>query len=188
MESDKVDGRVKYTRMVIRNSFIALLRDKPLAKVTVTEICKSAGINRATFYAHYSDPYCLLKSIEAELMANVTSGLGGAFSAINADLQKTLTWVFEYIRDNAEICRVLLSDSSDTGFQAKVVAMLQEKFIDEWTAGRSVTAEDAEYLYTFAAIGSVGLIRKWLADGMRRSPENMAELVVLLSNKGYSAF
>jgi AcrR family transcriptional regulator len=174
--------------MVIRNSLIVLLSKKPIAKVTVTEICESAGINRATFYAHYSDPFDLLRSIEEEMMSDITTGLGDAFSKTSANLQETLTWLFEYISENEEICRVLISDSSDTSFQVKVVSMLQERFIDEWTAGKSVTAEEAQYLYTFAAIGSVGMIRKWLADGMKRSPCEMAELVVKLSKEGFSAF
>ena len=50
------DARVRYTKMMIRNSLLELLSTKPIAKITVTEICERAGINRATFYAHYTDP------------------------------------------------------------------------------------------------------------------------------------
>ena len=56
MPGRKQDARVRYTKMVVKESLMELLRVKPVAKVTVTEICERAGINRATFYAHYSDP------------------------------------------------------------------------------------------------------------------------------------
>ena len=35
MEEKKLDRRVRYTKMVIRESFIALLKEKPIAKITV---------------------------------------------------------------------------------------------------------------------------------------------------------
>lgn len=68
MPEKKQDARVRYTKMVIRNSLLELLRIKPIAKITVTEICERADINRATFYAHYSDPSDLLHSLEAEVI------------------------------------------------------------------------------------------------------------------------
>ena len=42
-------------------------RHKPVNKITVKEICERAELNRATFYAHYSDCFDLLESIEEEL-------------------------------------------------------------------------------------------------------------------------
>ena len=68
----KQDARVRYTKMMIRSSFIELLREKPVAKVSVTELCERAGINRATFYAHYADPSDLLRSIEEEIMSGLS--------------------------------------------------------------------------------------------------------------------
>ncbi|MEG1633077.1 MAG: TetR-like C-terminal domain-containing protein [Oscillospiraceae bacterium] len=188
MSDKKQDGRIKYTKMVLRDSLIALMREKPIAKVTVTEICQGADINRATFYAHYADPFALLSSIENEMMLDITEKLGDAFSLEDTDLPAILARVFEYIKENSVVCSVLLSDMSDTGFQAQVVAMLAKQFIVEWTTIKSISREDAEYLYTYAAIGCVGLIRKWLTEGMKKTPESMAELVMKLSNRGYSAF
>ena len=36
MPEKKQDARVRYTKMVIRNSLLELLRIKPIAKITVT--------------------------------------------------------------------------------------------------------------------------------------------------------
>lgn len=188
MADKKLDGRVKYTRMVIRDSLFSLLREKPIGKVTVTDICRGADINRATFYAHYSDPFELLQSIEREMIDDVTERLSDAFTDEESDLFNTLAQVFGYIRDNAEACSILLSDSGDNSFQAQVVSMLAQRFISEWAAKRTISRQDAEYLYIFAAIGSVGVIRKWLRDGMTKSDEDMAELIIKISNNGYRAF
>ena len=55
----KTDRRVKYTKQAIRDSFLKLLSEKPIEKISVTEICREAEINRGTFYSHYTNPYDL---------------------------------------------------------------------------------------------------------------------------------
>ncbi len=188
MSDKKTDGRIKYTKMVIRNSFISLLKEKPLAKISVTEICRGADINRATFYAHYTDPFALLCSIEADMIADITEKLGNTLTVEDPSLKDGLTRVFEYIGDNAEICSVLLSDGSDVSYQSQVAELIKKQFMGDWTAEKCKTKEDAEYLFVFIVIGSMGIIRKWLDEGMEKPPDQMAELIIMLSSSGYSAF
>ena len=54
----KQDHRVRLTKLLLREAFLDLLVEKPVAKITVKELCEQANVNRATFYAHYRD--CLL--------------------------------------------------------------------------------------------------------------------------------
>ena len=147
----KQDARVRYTKMMIRSSFIELLREKPVAKISVTELCERAGINRATFYAHYADPSDLLRSIEDEILNDLSIG------------------------ENADVCSVLLSSSGDAGFQAKVVDAVEQPFLASFRHGGS--REVAEYFYTFAADGCVGMLKKWLAGGMTVPPAKLANMM-----------
>lgn len=66
-----LDARVRYTQMVIKNSFTKLLEQKPLNKVTVKEICELSEINRATFYKYYCDAYDLLEKLESEFLSEL---------------------------------------------------------------------------------------------------------------------
>ena len=43
------DARSRYSQMVIKNSFVELLKKKPINKITVKEVSDMAGIHRATF-------------------------------------------------------------------------------------------------------------------------------------------
>ena len=52
---EKTDARKRYTQMVLKRSLLKLLKEKPVNKITVKEVCELAQLNRATFYAHYSD-------------------------------------------------------------------------------------------------------------------------------------
>ena len=68
---NRFDARVRYTRMVIEKCFLELLRDKPVAKITVSELCAMAQINRATFYKHYQDIPQLLEKLEEDLFDQI---------------------------------------------------------------------------------------------------------------------
>ena len=185
MPEKKQDARVRYTKMMIRNSLLELLSTKPIAKITVTEICERAGINRATFYAHYSDPSDLLHGLESEIIEDVTHWVRPALTASGTDLKEVLTRLVEYIGENADICSILLSDKGDNSFQTKVVDVIEGQFMSSWASARQLSQEDAEYVYTFVALGSVGLIRKWLADGRKKPASEIADLIIKISNAGF---
>ena len=185
MPGKKQDARVRYTKMMIKQSLLELMQSKPVAKITVTEICERAGINRATFYAHYNDPTDLLHSIERELIDDISRRTQPAIGALGGDLKDTLTEIVEYIRENADACRVLLSDQGDTSFQNQVVRVVEKQFIEYWRSYGTASREDAEYIFTFIAIGSVGVIRKWLAEGTVKPGGEIAEIIIKLSSAGF---
>ena len=54
------------TKKAIANSFLGLLQEKPLEKITVKEIVEDCGINRNTFYYHFDDIPSLLELILRE--------------------------------------------------------------------------------------------------------------------------
>ncbi|MFR7417648.1 TetR/AcrR family transcriptional regulator [uncultured Megasphaera sp.] len=64
----KTDRRTRYTRRVIKESFLELLQKQRFSKVTVTAICKQAEITRATFYLHYVDIYAVLDEVLTEAL------------------------------------------------------------------------------------------------------------------------
>ena len=66
---EKLDARKRYTQMMLKQAFLTLLKEKPVNRITVKEVCALAQLNRATFYAHYSDCFALMESIENELIA-----------------------------------------------------------------------------------------------------------------------
>ncbi|KAF0092384.1 MAG: transcriptional regulator [Fusobacteria bacterium] len=189
MKSVKMDRRVKYTKMVLKNSFINLLKSKHISKISIKEICDDADINRATFYAHYSDQYDLRRKIEAELIDDIKKYLeSGSFNDTDNVSLDMLVKIFEYLKENAELCVVLLGDSGDINFQKQVMRIVREQCISAWTSVKSINPVDAEFIYTFYAIGSVGIIQKWLTEDIEKPAIEMASLILKLANSGISAF
>lgn len=182
MKENKVDRRVKYTKMVLKESFITLLEKKDISQITIKEICEDADINRATFYAHYNDQYDLLRKIEDELLENINAHLA-EYDQQNNNLNVVITTekIFEYLKENARVYKLLLSEQGDFSFQKKLMMLVYDKIITEITDNNNITKEDAEYVYSFTITGIIGIVQKWFDDDMKKSPHFMAELVIKLT-------
>ena len=189
MKSDKTDRRIKYTKMVLKQGLVNLLKIKPISKITVKEICEESDINRATFYTHYTDQFDLLKQIEKELVVDINNYLDNySFNDNVSEAHQMLCQIFEYIIENNELCSVLLGDNGDQAFLMDIMLIVQRQCMLEWTTKRTIKKVDAEYIYSFITIGSIGLIQKWLRDGMKKSSNEMAEFLTKLVNQGLSGF
>ncbi len=68
-----MDIRAKRSRDKIIDTFLKIRAKKKLEKITVTEICKSAQINKSTFYAHFHDVYDLSESLETQIVDEILS-------------------------------------------------------------------------------------------------------------------
>lgn len=112
----KEDLRIQKTRKVLRESILALLKDRPLEKITVKDICEHAMINRMTFYKHYEDKYLLLddaiNEIKDSIMNQIPKKQTTSIDDIAEYLISILGKVIEYIETNIEYIRSLEENSS----------------------------------------------------------------------------
>lgn len=189
MRSDKDDRRVRYTKMVLKESFIKLLEKKDISQITIKEICEDADINRATFYAHYTDQYDLMHKIENELIENVGAYLADyTQNKTDINLVQMVEKIFDYIKENAQLCKLLLSERGDINFQKRVMMLIYDKNVNDLTNGGGISKEDADYIYSFTITGCLGVIQKWFNEGMKKSPRVMSELLVGLTTGLVAAY
>lgn len=73
-----MDIRVKKTKRAIQKTFIDLLREKPIEKITVKEIAERAEINKTTFYSHYETLDALTAEMERQTVQLVCDNMRGA--------------------------------------------------------------------------------------------------------------
>ncbi|EFM12473.1 transcriptional regulator, TetR family [Paenibacillus curdlanolyticus YK9] len=73
---NELDPRVIRTRQLIQDAFESLIRERDFDNITVRDITERAKVNRATFYAHFTDKYDILEStITAHIMNNIANNL-----------------------------------------------------------------------------------------------------------------
>ena len=120
----KENRRTKMTKLLLNESFLHFLEKKPLARITIKEICEEADVNRSTYYAHFTDPYDQLKKLETEIMVDMSAYVDGIVTEglHSTHKQKQLiTGVLEYIQSKKHIFRVLLSNNGDLDLQRDIL-------------------------------------------------------------------
>lgn len=189
MQVKKTDRRVKYTKMVIKNSFVKLLNQKPITKISVKEICDDADINRATFYAHYMDQYDLLRQIENEVINDINQYLKDYdFKDINLVPVEMIERIIEYIEENADLFDLLLNSNGDMKFQQEIIKIIGDQHFIPIIGTDSFNKKNAEYIFHFLASGAVGVIQKWLKDDIKKPAKEIADLILKIAVNGRKSF
>lgn len=176
--AEKGNQRVKLSKMLLKNSLIEILREKPVEKISVKELCENAGINRSTFYLYYTDPVSLLAELENEVLNSTKEFLGKVDS--NQDTLPFLITFLDYIKDNSMIFNTLLRPQENLSFQTK--------FMKDTLAHLNAAVmlncppDISEYIYNFVIMGSLSVIQHWIQCDYNIKSKEMATLIYQLSN------
>ena len=182
--SQRIDRRKKYTRMVLKDSLIALLKEKKISSITVKEICELADINRSTFYSHYKDPFDLLNRMEEEIIEDMNAYLNQYNFTKEEESLKMTERLLEYIVSKGEICHTLLNENGDTSFEKRVMAVAQKFLIQNWMDLNAFDTKHYEYVSTFIISGSIHIIKHWLANNLEQSPKEIALIMNHIASNG----
>lgn len=194
-----MDLRIVKTRENLNKALVEQLHHKPLSKITVTELCKMAKINRSTYYLHYRDPYDQYEKLENSIYQDFAD-------TIDAFIDKNRNWftdliasdkvaqvklieeLFSYIKRNALIYGISLPMNQGNDFLNKLYLAGHDRFFDTLrkTASQS-ELQQFEYFFAFVASGCVGVLRQWVTQGMKESPRDMSRLTINLIH-GESSF
>ena len=116
------------TRNIIKKTFAEMLSEKKeLAKISVSELVRRADINRGTFYSHYDDIYAVAEDYENELISLFFSN-AELIASTNTD--KFIDLMFEYIKRNDEIYRMLCKSNDFVMIMQKFMRLAANKIIE----------------------------------------------------------
>lgn len=151
----------------IERVFIELLETKKLNQITVSDICKKAGLNRTTFYANYTDIFGLAEEIRRKL----ESGLSDLYQE---EIQKGINTndylkLFRHIQANQELYRTYFRLGYDESYR---IVAYDTELAEKHFGGRHIA-----YHMEFFKSGLTRIIKIWLLNGCRESPEEMFEIV-----------
>lgn len=191
-----MDKRILKTRENLNQALVELLSHKPLTKVTVSELCARAKINRSTYYLHYRDAYDQYDQLEQSLYREFIDTMdefirshrgrfGDMLSISNETQVQLVEEIFGYIKKNATIYGTILPLNQGNEFLTKLYNASYERFFEVLTQRNDPQHQQTfEYFFAFVANGSVGVLRQWVERGMPESPRQMAELTIRLVKAG----
>lgn len=180
----KEDRRVRYTKQAIRDGFLRLLAEKPIEKISVTEICREADINRGTFYAHYSDPYELKRSLEDQLSDALAQRLQESGLKRLTSLQ-----TLRLLSENRELCRVFVGPYGDHDAMLKVIAKHADDYLEQEILTLGDVSETFSQCLKQLLVSSISTVVKyWLDTGMKAAPSEWLMCSILTARAASRAF
>ena len=155
------DTRVQFTKKILKDSLLKLLRDKPIGKVTIKELCDAAGLNRGTFYLHYNEPNDLLREIEEEFVREKMCFFDPYMKNDNPD---QLAQLFGAIMQNRELSLILFGRNGAPQFTNRIKNLMRERILEDWQREfPSYSLADLQFVYEFIFPGAMNLILNWLS-------------------------
>lgn len=151
----------------IEQVFVELLKTKELGEITVSDICKRCKLNRSTFYANYADIYELAdkvrEALEREVNLLYESETTQKFNS--NDYLK----LFRHMKENQLLYCTYFKLGYDHQFKLK--------YYDLHQAQQHFDNRHIEYHIEFFRSGFNAIVKMWLADGCKETPEEMEEVI-----------
>lgn len=180
---EKIDARKRYTQMVLKQSFLTLLKEKPIHKITVKEVCELASLNRATFYAHYSDCFGLMESIENELIDAFIAALR---SVNSLDASALIEAIYDMMEVNQEACNVLILEKTNSSIIEKMISLAKKDSLECWRNSLPGTSEaELEMMYIHL---SNGLMHVLVEGYSQYSKEEITRFIGRIVQASFSLF
>ena len=158
--------RRKESQEKIEKAFIELLQTRQINEITVSDLIKTTGLNRSTFYANYIDIYDLADKTREKLEREF-SNLFADYDYFNE--QSGALKMFTHIKENQIFYKTYFKLCYDEKHLISIY--------DTRRAEQEHIASNIKYHIEFFRNGLNAIIKLWLADGCKESPEEMAEVL-----------
>lgn len=157
----------KLTVKSIEDALAYLLEKKDFDDITITELCKKAGVSRTAFYSHFKNKVDVVDHVNLEVVHMVIEKEYTKFDKDTADYSFYLE-IFKILEERLDIMRIYVSK----GFQYRPVYGLYLSMRLQHVSQN----ERQKKLSWFAALE--GLIFDWLKDNSRQPIEEISRFCV----------
>lgn len=162
------EGRNTYVVEHLTDAILKLLQDKQISDISISELCDTAGVGRASFYRNFESKEDILRIYINKLFYKWTSKYNQNGDKPLSELIKALYTHFEEYRD---FYRLLNSQ--------KLIYLLKDVII-ELCGPKPEHEKDEAYVKAFVAYTLYGWIEVWFQRGMKESSEEMESLFKML--------
>lgn len=162
----KNNKRRKESQEKLEKAFIKLLQTRQVKDISVSELIKTAGLNRSTFYTNYIDIFDLADKTREKLEQDF-SNLFADYDYFNE--RSGALKMFRHIQENQLFYQTYFKLCYDDRYLISIY--------DPKRAELEHISGNLKYHIEFFRNGLNAIIKLWLAGGCKESPEEMAEVL-----------
>ena len=184
----KQDRRISKTKRAIRNSFVKLLAEKEIDKITIKEIADGADVDRKTVYNYYGGIYDVLGDLQSELATSLEKELD-AFDYENRDIQEVFSVLTKVVKENMELYSLVMGINNNTVFLTQVVEYLKNRItVIIERRNHQVDARKIAFAAEYVSAGMFMAYRSWFHSDKSQSLEEFTYGISRLVLSGVTSF
>lgn len=185
---NKAESKYFNTALRFDKALLSLLERSPFEYITISEICREAGVNRSTFYLHYDNTCDLLRETIAYVLDDFFSyfpvDAGGAapgytscdLDELNFINEKYLHPYLSFVREHQRVFSAVLSNP-DTFDSNAIFQRLFDNIFNPVLDRFHYPMHERHYVMMFYLNGITAIISQWLKEGCGRSIEEIANII-----------
>ncbi len=167
------------TKQALSDALKSKMRKKSLSKISITDIVTEAGVNRKTFYYHFTDIYELLRWTFEQDSAKIISQYDYAI-----EYTEVISYTMDYIESNEYIINCTMDslglEALKDFFYRDFIALA--RYIIEAREASSENKLDENYkqfLQVFFASAISSILFKWFCDGHKADKQQVCNMIKL---------
>lgn len=188
----KMDRRTVYTLTVIKDAFIALIKQKSYEDITVVQVCRAADITRSTFYLHYDNLSGVLNAVldDALMFSGRQVGMVSDSAPTAIDELKgneSQLAACQRVADSDKYHDLLMDPALSEYIIGRILTHEHDRMVPAIQKRTGLSRADAETIFVYTVHGSFAINRQnkfikneaWYHD---------LQLLNQFSNGGFSGF
>lgn len=185
---NKNESKYFSTAEKMDSALMEILKTKSFEYITVSEICKKAGVNRSTFYLHYENTRDLLEETIHNMTDNFVSYFvpDGKISPINFEESQKDKLVFiseeylmpylSYFKENRKIFLTVFENGKLFGFEETYEKLFNNIFnpiLDVFKYPES----ERKYVMAFYLNGINSIIMEWIKEDCVKPEKEVVKII-----------
>lgn len=179
-----MDRRIIKTKHALFTALSTLLKEKKLQDITITDLAKTAGINRKTFYNHYSCVKDVLEDLEFQIIESLIEQFEeNRQQGFYKDTFHTMFFLCQIIEKDYAYWNGLLHYNgfyqdflckSQRLLKPVTIAILEKEYPE-------ATGTMMELAVDYIMSGIIGILARWLITPGQYQASEIAEAITLLA-------
>ena len=164
-----------FTKQAIRASFLKLVNERPLSRITVKDITDDCGINRNSFYYHYQDIPTLIQELFTEEIERIIR----EHPSIDS-LEECISIACAFAMENKRAILHIYNSVSRDIFEQYLWRACEETVVTYFRTAfpdAKLAPEDRDVLLHYHTCNTFGIVSGWLNSGMRRDLDGIVRRI-----------
>ncbi len=179
-----MDLRIVKTHESLQQALLVLLKEKPLEKITVSELCRMAKINRGTFYLHYTNIHGVFERYFEEIVDDLKRSILAPYHKMDSQLEglvADMIQIFHHVKKYETFYCIVFDEKIPMTYYYMLFHLIRE-FLTEIAFSNQTPERAAAFRISYQTNAIMGILLEWHHEKYETPPEKLNQYLMTFIN------